>query len=133
MMITKSELDLIKKELNINNNNIDIKLMNYINFLYDKIKINKNEFIILLILSLNNNVDMLYNAITLTDFKKIFMNNYKNNLSLLKKFIKIKKRKFDELIDIINTKKRSYTYFEKISLDNMNFYLPIIEYLESIQ
>ena len=62
----------------------------------------------------------------------MFMFEYKKNILFLKNYISIKERSFDEFISFINNKKRSYCYFEKINISNMNFYLSIIESLEEI-
>lgn len=63
------------------------------------------------------------------EFQKMFM--YKYNIN--KNKIKYKKRTFNELIYLINTQqKRTYCYFENITSSNMNFYLSIIEEIESI-
>ena len=65
-------------------------------------------------------------------FKKIFMFNYLKNLKIISNYTHIKKRNFNEFINFINShKKRTYCYFENITINNMNFYISIIEELEN--
>ena len=131
----------LKSELN---NNIELlddiivynNIKSYIKYLNDNILLNKDNFNIIIHLSINNKNAILLNKKNFNkkDIINIFMTNYNNNYSLLKKYIIIKKRNFNELINFINNnKKRSYVYFEKINYNNMNFYKSIIEFIESIQ
>ena len=115
-------------------------LDNYITYIKQLIHINPIELRYILKLTLYNKYNkILYSDLYYYDnvelyqiiFKNMFMCNYLNNIKLIKKYIKIKKRSFNELINIINEhKKRTYCYFENITNNNMNFYLPIIESIE---
>lgn len=115
-------------------------LDNYITYIKQLVHINPIELRYILKLTLYNKYNkILYSDLYYYDyvelyqvkFENMFMHNYLNNIKFIKKFIKIKKRNFNELINIINKhKKRTYCYFENITNNNMNFYLPIIESIE---
>ena len=133
---------LIHKKSKINQiEQFIFNLDNYISYIKQLIHINPIELRYILKLTLNNKHNkILYSDLYYYDyielyqikFESMFMYNYINNIKLLKKYIKINKRKFNELILIINThKKRTYCYFENINNNNMNFYLPIIESIEN--
>lgn len=133
---------LIHKKSKINQiEQFIFNLDNYISYIKQLIHINPIELRYILKLTLNNKHNkILYSDLYYYDyielyqikFENMFMYNYINNIKLLKKYIKINKRKFNELILTINThKKRTYCYFENINNNNMNFYLPIIESIEN--
>ena len=116
-------------------------LDNYITFIKDKLHLNQQEVKYIISLTLNNryNKILYHNKYYYSDinyyhkqFVNMFMFEYKKNISFLKKYIPIKEKSFDELISLMNNKKRSYCYFEKININNMNFYLPIIKLIENI-
>ena len=116
-------------------------LDNYITFIKDKLCLNQQQIKYLISLTLNNkyNKILYHNKYYYSDinyyhkqFINMFMFEYKKNILFLKNYISIKERSFDEFISFINNKKRSYCYFEKINISNMNFYLSIIESLEEI-
>ena len=60
------------------------------------------------------------------------MSNYLENVSKLSKYINIKTRNFDELVKLINNKKRVYSYFEPINNKNINIICEIIKSIEDI-
>lgn len=113
-------------------------LDNYITYLKQLIHITPLELRYIINLTIYNK----YNKILYSDlyyysniekynneFKKMFMYNYNINQ---KKF-NLKKRNFNELIELINKhKKRTYCYFENITNNNMNLYSAIIEEIESL-
>lgn len=116
-------------------------LDNYISFLKRHLYINQFEIRIIINLTIYNEYNNIlfdneyyYSNIQKYEnsFIKMFMYNYNKNIIIINKYISIKKRKFNELINIINNKKRSYSYFEKINSKNMNFYITIYKYLEDI-
>jgi len=116
-----------------------INIDNYISFLKDNLNINYNELIILIDLTIYNKKnkilfskkDYLKNYQYFNNkYKEMFLYNYNNNIKYLSKYIKIKKRSFNELITHINNKKRIYSYFENINNTNISFYIPIILNLE---
>lgn len=126
--------DLSKKE------QLFFNLDNYISFIKSKLFINQFELRYIIELTIYNR----YNKILLDStyyfdnpnyyhkvFIKMFMFKYNKNYKLLSKYINIRKRNFDELINLLNNnKKRSYIYFEDIKLNNMNFYIPLIQKME---
>ena len=117
-------------------------LDNYINFLKNNLFINPQEIIIIASLTIYNRFNNIlfdktyyynnYNKYYL-GYINMFMYNYKKNIKFLKRYINIKEKSFDELIKTLNdNKKKSYIYFEYINKYNMNFYLPILCFLEKI-
>ena len=114
----------------------------YISFLKSKLFIDQLELRYIINLTIYNR----YNRVLLSDtyyydnpnyyqkeFIKMFMYKYLKNYTFLSKYIDSKKRSFEELVNILNKhKKRTYIYFEDINLNNMNFYIPLIQKLESI-
>ena len=149
-------LDKIDKNIKINvkthlihkNNYIDhyeqfiFNLDNYISYLKNILFINSQEIRIIANLTIYNKYNNIlfdneyyYDNVNKYNkcFKDMLFFNYKKNIKFLKKYLDIKEKSFDELIFYINKhKKRTYNYFENIDDNNMSFYLPIIEYLESI-
>ncbi|MBR4178481.1 MAG: hypothetical protein IKR57_03945 [Bacilli bacterium] len=117
-------------------------LDNYITFLKNHLFINQFEIRIIVTLTIYNKYnkilydkDYYYKNIKKYEdsFIKMFMYSYIRNISFINKYIYIKKRSFEELIDNINkSKKRSYSYFENINSKNITFYIPIFEKLEDI-
>ena len=117
-------------------------LDNYISFIKNNLFINPNEIKIIIDLTIYNkynkilySTDYYYNNVKKyeKEFINMFMHNYKKNISFLKKYINIKEKSFEELINNINMhKKRTHFYFENINNKNMNFYIPIICDLEDI-
>ena len=113
---------------------------NYITFIKQFIFINPLELRYIISLTLNKNVKKLliskyyYDNIDYYNdlYKKIFMSNYLENVSKLSKYINIKTRNFDELVKLINNKKRVYSYFEPINNKNINFICEIIKSIEDI-
>ena len=115
-------------------------LDNYISFIKEKIFIKPLELRYIISLTLfNKNNKILYSdlyyysnlKIYQKAFIKLFMYQYEKNIKIISKDLIIIKRDFNSLIKIINNKKRTYVYFEKITNNNMPFYLPIYEDLES--
>ncbi len=115
-------------------------LDNYISFIKNHLKINQLQVRYIIFLTLNNkNNKILYSKKYYYDnieyfnkkYEDLFLYNYKKNYLFLKKYIDLKEHNFNELISIINNKKRSHAYFENINISNMSFYLPIIEVLEN--
>ena len=135
-----------KSNLIHKNNTISLKELfvfnidNYITFIKQFIFINPLELRYIISLSLNKNVKKLliskyyYDNIDYYNdlYKKIFMSNYLENVSKLSKYINIKTRNFDELVKLINNKKRVYSYFEPINNKNINFICEIIKSIEDI-
>lgn len=130
---------LIHKEPTISHqDNLIFNVDNYISFVKNSIKLNPQEIRYIISLTLYENNNCLFKEKYYYDdidyynkqFIKMLMYKYNNNYKILSKFIKIKKRNFEDLIKIIN-KKRSYAYFENINYDNIIFYKSIIESLES--
>ena len=117
-------------------------LDNYITLLKNHLFINPFEIRIIVSLTIYNRYnkilfskDYYYSNIDKYEknYIKMFMYNYEKNIKFLKNYCKIELRNFYQLIDKINQhKKKSYSYFENINTSNMNFYLPIIKYLEGI-
>lgn len=116
-------------------------LDNYISFIKEKIFIKPLELRYIISLTLfNKNNKILYSdlyyysnlKIYQKAFIKLFMYQYEKNIKIISKDLIIIKRDFNSLIKIINNKKRTYVYFEKITNNNMPFYLPIYEDLESM-
>lgn len=152
MIKNKDEIDSYLKDTNvkiivdkINNktlyNNFINNLDNYITYIKNKLKINNQEIKYIINLTLyNKNINKL---ITYKEYKtninyfnnifvKIFTYQYNQNIKFLKEYLNINKRDFNNLIKNINShKKRTYAYFEVITKQNMSFYIPIIEYLET--
>ena len=144
--VNNRTLVTVKNNLIHNNNlthkeqllhNIDM----YINFLKSKLFIDQFQLRYIVHLTIYNK----YNKILLSniyyyedidnyikEYIKMFMYKYNKNYKFLSKYINIKKRNFDELIELINKrKKRTYIYFEDININNMNFYITLINELES--
>ena len=135
-----------KSNLIHKNNTISLKELfifnidNYITFIKQFIFINPLELRYIISLTLNKNVKKLliskyyYDNIDYYNdlYKKIFMSNYLENVSKLSKYINIKTRNFDELVKLINNKKRVYSYFEPINNKNINFICEIIKSIEDI-
>lgn len=113
---------------------------NYITFIKQFIFINPLELRYIISLTLNKNVKKLliskyyYDNIEYYNdlYKKIFMSNYLENVSKLSNYINIKTRNFDDLVKLINNKKRVYSYFEPINNKNINFICEIIKSIEDI-
>lgn len=145
-LVDNKKIILIKNNL-IHNDNLSHKdqlLHNidmYITFLKSKLFIDQFQLRYIIHLTIFNK----YNKILLSDiyyydnvdyyikeFIKMFMYKYNTNYNLISKYIDIKKRSFEELINIINkAKKRTYIYFEDININNMDFYITLINELES--
>ena len=141
--IIKVSSKLIHKQEYINQlEQFIFNLDNYISYIKQSIHINPLELRYIINLTLYNKynkclyMDLYYYDnvdIYIKNFKKMFMHNYLKNIKLISKYTSVKKRNFNELVEIINTnKKRTYCYFENINNNNMNFYLSIIESLEQI-
>lgn len=113
---------------------------NYITFIKQFIFINPLELRYIISLTLNKNVKKLliskyyYDNIEYYNdlYKKIFMSNYLENVSKLSNYINIETRNFDDLVKLINNKKRVYSYFEPINNKNINFICEIIKSIEDI-
>lgn len=115
-------------------------LDNYISFIKEQIFIKPLELRYIISLTLfNKNNKILYSnlyyysnlKIYQKAFIKLFMYQYEKNIKIISKDLRIIKRDFNSLIKIINNKKRTYVYFEEITNNNIFFYLPIYENIES--
>ena len=133
---------LIHKKKKINQiEQFMFNLDNYITYIKQLVHISPLELRYIINLTLNNKyIKLFYSSLYYYDnvdeyikiFKKIFMFNYIKNLKIISNYIHIKKRNFNEFINFINShKKRTYCYFENITINNMNFYISIIEELEN--
>lgn len=117
-------------------------LDNYITFIKEKLLLNPLQLRYIILLTVNNKFNKIltnkiyyYENIELynQEFIKLFMYNYKKNIKYLKKYLNIKELEFEELVKKLNKQnKKAFIYFEKINASNINYYLPIIEYLENI-
>lgn len=117
-------------------------LDNYITYIKQSVHINPLELRYIINLTLNNKyIKILYSDLYYYDntekyinnFQKIFMHKYKKNIKYISKYTKVKNRNYKELVNFLNThKKRTYCYFENITINNMNFYISIISQLENI-
>lgn len=124
-MKNNNELISLSKYNNLINKNVD----NYISFIKEYIHINNNELLILIDLTISSNYSkkiLSKSLVTKEDYIKVFMYNYNKNIKFLKTFMKIDKLEFNDLIKLINNKKRIYSLFENINIENIRFYLPII-------
>jgi hypothetical protein len=110
----------------------------YISFLKDRLNISDQEIRYIVDLTIYSNNNILFNKtyyydnknMYLDNFKKMFMSKYLDNYLLLRKYIKIKKYNFEELIFKINKiKNKAHFYFEDIN-KNLPYYITIIDYLE---
>ncbi len=116
-------------------------LDNYITFIKQNIHINPLELKYIINLTLYNHKNIfLYSNIYyysnidyyIKKFKDLFSYKYNINYNIISKYIKIKKKDFNELVFTINNKKRTFAYFETISKSNISFYLSIYKSLEDI-
>lgn len=144
----KDEKIIIKSKMIHKKNTISLKeqfifnIDNYITFVKNNVFIDSLQIRYVILLTLNNKYNsILYNKtyyydnidLYINEFKKLFMYNYKKNVKLLNKYIIIKEKNFNELVNNINKhKKRIYAYFENINSSNINHYIPIICKLEDI-
>ena len=113
---------------------------NYISFIKKHLMLNQFEIRYIISLTLlNKNNKILYSNIYFYDnkdfyingFKKLFMYMYLKNVKILKKYIKIQKMDFNELITKLNLiNNKAHFYFEDIS-KNLHYYINIIDYLEN--
>lgn len=133
--------NLIHKSKTINSKEQFIfNLDNYISFLKEKLLLNQFEIKVITELTIYNKENsILFNKIYYYDdielyikgFKKMLMYNYLKNHNILKKYIKIKKMNFDELIIKLNAlKNKAHYYLENIN-NNLPYYIGIIDYLEN--
>ena len=110
----------IKNNLVHKNNNISYEelfifnLDNYISFIKRNLNIDDLKIRYILLLTLKNKYNIIlqdkhyyYNNIDYfhKSFIKMFMYKYYQNYKFIKKFINLKKYTFDELINLLNTKK----------------------------
>ncbi len=113
------------------------KIDNYITYLKKYLKISSNELTYIIVLTINsefnsflfdNNINDLDN-----NYKELLMYKYNKNIDFLSHYMNINKRNFESLIENINKKKKGvYIYFENITPNNINYFIPIISYLEDI-
>lgn len=115
-------------------------LDNYISFLKELIFIKPLEIRYIIHLTLYNEYNkILYSDLYYYDnldiykseFVKIFMHKYYYNYNIISKYIDINKKSFQELIEILNNKKRTYIYFDDISKYNISYYLELYKILEN--
>ena len=143
-LINNIDNNLIDSDINIFKSNKTTKLElfiykidNYITYLKNHLKISSNELTYIIILTINteNNYFLFNESIDDLDnnYKELFMYKYNKNIDFLSHYMYINKRSFKSLIDNMNKKKkRVYIYFENITPDNINFFIPIISFLEDI-
>lgn len=132
----KIKSHLIHQEDHINvYEQIIFNIDNYITFIKSYLRINELEIRYILSLTFcNSNLDIFssdkyyYDDIEYynNEFTKIFMNQYLNNIKLLKKYINIKELNFKELCNFINTNKKAHIFFEPIEKNNVQYYINLI-------
>ncbi len=146
--IDKNKMINVPYESVFNSNQISLlelfifNLDNYITFLKNYLNISSNELTYIVSLTINcDNNKILYDESYYYDnigkyereFINLFMFNYNKNIDFLSHYMYINKRDFKSLIDNMNKKKkRVYIYFENITPENTNFFIPIICFLEDI-
>ena len=113
------------------------KIDNYITYLKKYLNISLNELTYIIILTVNSEKNSFLFNESIDDldnnYKELFMYKYNKNIDFLSHYMYINKRSFESLIDNMNKKKkRVYIYFENITPDNTNFFIPIICFLEDI-
>jgi hypothetical protein len=128
-MINVEDINIILKNeyKNINLNNLD----KYISFVKKHLSININEIRFIIKQTLYENYKLINKKnIAENDCITIFMSKYNANVSILKRYIKINKKNFSELISKLNSlKNKAHFYFEDID-KNVPYYIEIINYLE---
>ena len=127
------------KKININQL-IITNLDNYISYVKSILLIDQQQIRYIISLTINNKYNKIlksnkYLSDNITyynnNFSKMLFFNYNKNYCLLKKY-NIKYHNKTELSNIINkNKNKAFVYFETINKHNLNFYLNIIEVIES--
>lgn len=121
-------IDVLSKDIKYIFDNLDNKqfinnLNKYINYISKKIVLEKEKKKYIIYLTLYQlNKSVFEKELVEKDYINIFMKNYIKNIRIINKKYKIKKKSFEELINIINTKKRTHIYFEKIDMSNIDYY-----------
>ena len=118
-------------DYNIIINNID----DFASFLKLNFKLKNQEltfFFFFLILNNKNIFIINYNIAQLDkdSYINLIMKQYNKNYNLLTHFIRIKKKSYNDILKIKN-KKLLYAYLGNITYNNLNYYLPIIEYYDT--
>lgn len=111
----------------------------YISFIKNTLNISQQEIRCIVDLTIYDNNDILFDKTYYYDnqdkyingFKKLLLDKYLDNYSILNKYIEIKKYNFEELINKLNQiKNKAHFYFEDIN-KNLPYFIEIIDYLEN--
>ncbi len=118
-------------DYNIIINNID----DFASFLKLNFKLKNQELTFLIDSIMLNNKNIFIKNYNIAQLDKdsyinLIMKQYNKNYNLLTHFIRIKKKSYNDILKIKN-KKLLYAYLGNITYNNLNYYLPIIEYYDT--